>query len=558
MSNLEEPLHFIQKIIQSDLESNVIDRVKTRFPPEPNGYLHIGHAKSICLNFGLARSFHGECNLRFDDTNPEKEDSEFVRAIVEDVAWLGYQWSGEICYASDYFPALYEWAKYLISVDKAFVCELNVEEIRQYRGTLKEKGTNSPYRDRRPEENLRLLEQMKEGKIDEGAMTLRAKIDMGSPNINLRDPVIYRIKNLEHQRTGAEWKIYPSYDFAHGQGDALEGITHSICTLEFESNRPLYEWFISNLPVPSKPKQYEFGRLNINYMVLSKRKLKKLVDDRLVNGWDDPRMPTICGLRRRGVSARAIRDFCDSLAIAKTDGIVDISQLEHFIRDDLNRHACRAMCVMNPVRLSLENYELEKTEVLEIPRHPDRPDLGSRKVPFSSMLFIDRNDFSEDGSLSRKKFKRLVLGDYVRLRGGYIVKATSVEKNSRGEIEQINGIIVENTIGKNPPEGVKPRGVIHWVSAIHAVDCTVYLYDRLFGTAFPEEGNNLFTDHINPESLVVKKNCKAEDSLKEASTGEHYQFEREGYFFLDSVLSSSSDLVFNCTIGLKENPNKYK
>ena len=557
MSYLEEPTHFVKKIIQSDLDANRIQRVKTRFPPEPNGYLHIGHAKSICLNFGLANSFSGECNLRFDDTNPEKEDSEFVRAIIEDVQWLGFKWDGEICYASDYFSKLYEWAQYLVSVGKAFVCELNVEEIRQYRGTLTKKGTDSPYRNRCPEESLSLLEKMKQGQIDEGAMTLRAKIDMGSPNINLRDPVIYRIKKLKHQRTGAEWKIYPSYDFAHGQGDALEGITHSICTLEFQANRPLYDWFISNLPVPSKPKQYEFGRLNINYLVLSKRKLKKLVDEHVVDGWDDPRMPTIRGMRRRGVSARAIRGFCDSLAIAKTDGIVDISQLEHFIRDDLNQHAFRAMCVINPVRLFLHNYDSVKVETLQIPRHPNRVELGFRSVSFSSMLLIDRNDFSEDSALSRKKFKRLVLGDFVRLRGGYVVKATSVDKNSKGDIEQINGEIVEDTVGQKPPEGVKPRGVIHWVSEAHSVNCTIHQYDRLFNTAFPEEGSQPFVDYINPQSLVVKKNCKAEAVLRDASIGEYYQFEREGYFCLDSVLSSQSNLVFNCTIGLKEKSKKY-
>ena len=558
MSNREEPVNFIEKTIQSDLDSGGFPSIRTRFPPEPNGYLHIGHAKSICLNFGLATSFSGECNLRFDDTNPEKEDGEFVRAIIEDVKWLGFQWDGEIRYASDYFLKLYEWAQHLVAVKKAYVCELDLDEIRRYRGTLTEKGTNSPYRDRSPEESLALLERMRKGEIDEGAMTLRAKIDMGSPNINMRDPVIYRIKKLEHQRTGAEWKIYPSYDFAHGQGDALEGITHSICTLEFQANRPLYDWFIANLPVPSKPRQYEFGRLNINYLVLSKRKLKKLVDDNLVDGWDDPRMPTLRGLRRRGVSARAIRDFCDSLAIAKTDGIVDISQLEHFVRDDLNRHAYRGMCVMNPVRLSLHNYEAAKTEILDIPRHPDRLDLGLREVPFSSTLLIDRNDFTEDTSLSRKKFKRLVLGDYIRLRGGYIVKATSVDKNARGEIQQINGEIVENTVGQAPPAGVRPRGVIHWVSEAHAVNCTIHQYDRLFSTAFPEEGKKPFVDYINPKSLVIKRNCKAEASLKNASIGEHYQFEREGYYCLDSVLSCHSDLVFNCTIGLRENPDKYK
>ena len=549
--------NFIDSIIAEDLKKGFNKKdLKFRFPPEPNGFLHIGHLKALDLNFSLGEKYNASVNLRFDDTNPSNESIEFVNAIRRDIKWLGYNWDKE-CYASDYFSKLYEWAQHLISVGKAFVCELSMEEMRLYRGTLTKKGTASPYRNRCPEESLSLLEKMKKGQIDEGAMTLRAKIDMGSSNINLRDPVIYRIKNLKHQRTGAKWKIYPSYDFAHGQGDALEGITHSICTLEFQANRPLYDWFISNLPVPSKPKQYEFGRLNINYLVLSKRKLKKLVDDRVVDGWDDPRMPTIRGLRRRGVSARAIRDFCDSLAIAKTDGIVDISQLEHFIRDDLNQHAFRAMCVINPVRLFLHNYDSVKVETLQIPRHPNKTELGFRSVPFSSMLLIDRNDFTEDSSLSRKKFKRLVLGDYVRLRGGYVVKAIGVDKNSKGDIEQINGEIVEDTVGQEPPEGCKPRGVIHWVSEVHSVNCTIHQYDRLFNTALPEEGSQPFVDYINPESLVVKKDCKAEAGLADASIGEYYQFEREGYFCLDSVHGSQSNLVFNCTIGLKEKSSKY-
>ncbi|MAE04157.1 MAG: glutamine--tRNA ligase [Porticoccaceae bacterium] len=550
MTDPDKPINFIQQVINHDLESGLVDRVITRFPPEPNGYLHIGHAKSICVNFGLAEQYAGGCNLRFDDTNPEKEDEEYVNAIIDDVRWLGFQWQGDICYASDYFDQLYSWAKYLITQGKAYICELNSEDMRAFRGTLTEPGKNSPFRERPALESLNLLEEMKTGQIDEGRMTLRAKIDMASPNINMRDPVMYRIKKMAHQRTGELWNIYPSYDFAHGQEDAIEGVSHSICTLEFAANRPLYEWFVDNLPLPSQPRQYEFGRLNLNYTVTSKRKLKQLVDESYVEGWDDPRMPTISGLRRRGVSPQAIRSFCDSLAVAKTDGVVDMAQFEHFIRDDLNTNASRAMCVINPLLVTLTNYGADKSERFVVAGHPNRDDLADRNLPFGHQIYIDRNDFSEDISLSRKKFKRLVIGDYVRLRSAYIIRADDLIKDDSGEITEIIGSIVDDTVGKDAPEGIRPRGVIHWVSATDCADCTVKIYDRLFNKAAPDADEESFLEHINPNSLTLIEGCKAELGLANASAGDHYQFEREGYFTRDS---KSDSLVFNCTIGLRDN-----
>ena len=552
MADDSKPLNFIQQIITRDLDEGTVNKVVTRFPPEPNGYLHIGHAKSICLNFGLAAQFGGACNLRFDDTNPEKEEDEYVQAIIEDVRWLGFQWDGEIRYASNYFDQLYAWAQQLIREGKAFVCELNAEQMREYRGTLKEPGKPSPMRDRPAEESLALLEQMKNGEIDEGRMTLRAKIDMASPNINLRDPVLYRIKKRAHHRTGDKWNIYPSYDFAHGQEDAIEGVTHSICTLEFAANRPLYEWFIENLPVPSKPHQYEFGRLNLNYNITSKRKLKQLVDENHVDGWNDPRMPTISGLRRRGVPPAAIRNFCDSLAVAKTDGVVDMAQFEHFIRDDLNDNAARAMCVLKPLKVTLTNVPEGEVEMLSAPGHPNRDDLGERQLPFTREIYIDREDFNEDSSLSRKKFKRLVPGEWVRLRGAYVIQANDFVKDDSGEIVEIIAEIIPGTIGEDPPEGIRPRGVIHWVSATECVDCEVRLYDRLFSDPSPEAGDRNFLDFINPESLKILQGCKGEIGLAEAGVGDHYQFEREGYFCLDSGYSSADKPVFNRTIGLRD------
>jgi glutaminyl-tRNA synthetase len=550
MTDTEKPINFIQQVINADLEAGAVDRVITRFPPEPNGYLHIGHAKSICVNFGLAEQYGGGCNLRFDDTNPEKEDEEYVNAIIEDVRWLGFKWQGDICYASNYFDQLYSWAQYLINKNLAYVCELNAEDMRAYRGTLTEAGKNSPFRERPAAESLALLEQMKTGEIDEGRMTLRAKIDMASANINMRDPVMYRIKKMPHQRTGDTWNIYPSYDFAHGQEDSIEGVSHSICTLEFAANRPLYEWFVGNLPLPSQPRQYEFGRLNLNYTVTSKRKLKQLVDEQHVEGWDDPRMPTISGLRRRGVSAAAIREFCDSLAVAKTDGVVDMAQFEHFIRDDLNSNARRAMCVINPLLVTLSNYPAGTGEEFVVPGHPNRDDLGERSLSFAHQIYIDRNDFSEDTTLSRKKFKRLVIGDYVRLRSAYIIRADEVIRDASGNITEIIGSIVPDTVGADAPEGIKARGVIHWVSAADSADCTVKIYGRLFIKAAPDAGEESFLEYINPQSLQVITGCKAERGLAAAVAGDHYQFEREGYFTRDS---KSSDLVFNCTIGLRDN-----
>ena len=554
MTDTDKPINFIQHVINADLEAGRVAKVVTRFPPEPNGYLHIGHAKSICVNFGLAAENGGGCNLRFDDTNPEKEDEEYVNAIIEDVRWLGFEWQGDICYASNYFGQLYTWAQYLISEGKAYICELNAEQMREYRGTLTEVGKNSPYRDRAVSESLELLEKMKVGAIDEGTMTLRAKIDMESPNFNMRDPVMYRIKKMAHQRTGDTWNIYPSYDFAHGQEDAIEGVTHSVCTLEFAANRPLYEWFVANLPLPSTPRQYEFGRLNLNYTITSKRKLKQLVDEKHVEGWDDPRMPTISGLRRRGVSASAIREFCDSLAVAKTDGVVDMAQFEHFIRDDLNNNARRAMCVINPVLVTLANYEADKTESFTVPGHPNRDDMGERSLAFGRQIYIDRNDFSQDTTLSRKKFKRLVIGDYVRLRSAYIIRADEVIRDAAGEIIEIVGAIVPDTVGQDAPEGIKARGVIHWVSASESADCIVKIYDRLFNKAAPDAGDESFLDHINPESLAIISGCKVEAGLADAVAGDHYQFEREGYFTRDTAnATNGSELVFNCTIGLRDN-----
>ncbi|MDC1210996.1 glutamine--tRNA ligase/YqeY domain fusion protein, partial [Porticoccaceae bacterium] len=503
MTDIEKPSNFIQQIITADLEAGRVKEVVTRFPPEPNGYLHIGHAKSICLNFGLAEQFGGTCNLRFDDTNPEKEDDEYVQAIIEDVRWLGFDWGGEPRFASDYFGQLYSWAKQLVTDGKAYICELNGEQMREYRGTLTEVGKNSPYRERPAAESLELLEQMKVGAIDEGTMTLRAKIDMSSPNINMRDPVIYRIKKIPHHRTGDEWNIYPAYDFAHGQEDAIEGVTHSVCTLEFAANRPLYEWFTSNLPLPSIPRQYEFGRLNLNYTMTSKRKLKQLVDEGHVDGWNDPRMPTISGLRRRGVTAASVREFCDSLAVAKTDGIVDVAQFEHFIREDLNNNASRAMCVLNPLKITLTNYPEQQQEILIAPGHPNRDDLPSRELPFTRELYIDRNDFNEDTTLSRKKFKRLVLGEYVRLRSGYVIRADEVLRDEAGEIVELICSYIPGTVGQDPPEGVRPRGVIHWVSASNSIDCDLYLYDKLFTVAAPDSGEGSFMDHLNPDSLQI-------------------------------------------------------
>lgn len=550
----EKPRNFIEQIIEQDLASGAVRQVVTRFPPEPNGYLHIGHAKSICLNFGLARQYGGTCNLRFDDTNPDTESEEFVNAIIADVRWLGFQWDGEVRYASDYFDQLHAWAVHLIEAGKAYVCELDPEQMRQYRGTLTEPGRDSPWRDRPAAENLALFAAMRAGEVAEGRMVLRARIDMAAPNINLRDPVLYRVKRMAHHRSGARWNIYPSYDYAHGQEDAIEGVTHSICTLEFADHRPLYDWFIANLPVPCRPRQYEFGRLNLNYTVTSKRKLKQLVEEGLVDGWDDPRMPTLAGLRRRGVTPAAIRAFCDSLAVAKTDGIVDMAQFEHFIRADLNDNAPRALCVLRPLRVRLTDWPAGRVEHLELTNHPQRPELGARRVPFGGVLYIDRDDFSTDTTLSRKQFKRLVLGDWVRLRGAHVIRAEDVVRDADGQVIEVLASVVPDTLGADPPAGIKPRGVIHWVADEGAVDCEVRLYDRLFAAAEPDAGDGDFRTAINPDSLIVLAGCKAEASLAQAPPGTAFQFEREGYFCRDG--RSAERLVFNRTIALRDTLSK--
>jgi len=550
MSAEEKPLNFLEQIIKKDLEEGVHKKVITRFPPEPNGYLHIGHAKSICLNFGLAETFGGECNLRFDDTNPAKEETEYVDAIMEDVRWLGFQWAGEVRYASSYFDALYGWAQYLVKQGLAYVCDLSPEQAREYRGTLTEAGKNSPNRDRSAEENLDLLERMKNGEFEEGSKSLRAKIDMAHGNINLRDPVLYRIRKQSHHQTGDKWCIYPSYDFAHGQEDAIEHITHSICTLEFADHRPLYDWFIEHLPVPSKPRQYEFGRLNLNYTVTSKRKLKQLVDEGHVDGWDDPRMPTIAGFRRRGYTARAIRKFCDMIGVTKSDGVVDVAMLEHAIRDDLDKNAPRAMCVLRPLKVVLSNYS--GTEVLSAPGHPNREDFATRALPFGAEIYIDVEDFREQAN---KKYKRLVLGKRVRLRNAYVIEAEEAIKNDAGEIVEVRARVIDDTLGKDPADGVKPKGVIHWVAAHSCAEFTVNLYDRLFSEPSPGAGGGDFLQSINPESLVVLKGCKGEPGLAEAAAGAGFQFEREGYFCRDA---KASELIFNRTIGLRDSWSKIE
>lgn len=542
----EKPLNFLEQLIKKDLEDGVHTSVRTRFPPEPNGYLHIGHAKSICLNFGLAQTFNGECNLRFDDTNPAKEETEYVNSIMEDVRWLGFSWSGEVRYASSYFDTLYEWAQYLVKQGKAYVCDLSADEARQYRGTLTEPGKVSPYRERAIEENLDLLERMKNGEFEDGSKTLRAKIDMASGNINMRDPMLYRIRKQSHHQTGDKWCIYPTYDFAHGQEDAIEGITHSICTLEFADHRPLYEWFIENLPVPAKPRQYEFGRLNLSFTVMSKRKLKQLVDEHHVDGWDDPRMPTIAGFRRRGYTPASLRKFCDMIGVTKSDGVVEVAMLEHAIRDDLDKNAPRAMCVLRPLKVVLSNYDAAKFETLSAPGHPNRDDLPERALPFGREIYIDADDFREEAN---KKYKRLVLGKRVRLRNAYVIEADEAIKNDRGEIIEVRARVLENTLGNNPEDGVKPKGVIQWVAVHRCASFQVNLYDRLFNEPAPDASGKDFLESINPESLVVLEGCVGEIGLENATPGQGYQFEREGYFCRDS---KSAELVFNRTIGLRD------
>lgn len=548
----ETASNFLRTIIADDLKTGKHDTIVTRFPPEPNGYLHIGHAKAICVNFGLAQEFQGQTRLRFDDTNPEKEEQKYIDAIEEDIRWLGFEWEGDVRFTSNYFDELYNYAVHLIKNGDAYVCDLSAEDIREYRGTLTEPGKPSPYRERSVEENLDLFSRMRDGEFDDGAKSLRAKIDMASPNINMRDPILYRIRRAHHHQTGDKWCIYPSYDFAHGQGDAIEGVTHSLCSLEFEDHRPLYEWFLAHLPVPSQPRQIEFARLNVNYTVTSKRKLKKLVDEKVVSGWDDPRMPTIAGLRRRGVTPQAIRQFIEMSGISRAVGtVVDIGMLDAAIRDDLNENAPRAMAVLKPLKVVVTNLPENHEETMTQPVHPQKPELGERSIPFARELFIDAEDFNTDSSLSRKKFKRLVPGDYVRLRGAYIIKAESFTTDDEGNVTEIQATAVEGSVGENV-EGVKPRGVIQWVSAKHALPAEVRIYDRLFNHETPDKGDNDFMDHINPDSLTVMTGCLVEPSLAEAKPEQGFQFEREGYFVADRFDHEAGKLVFNKTVGLRD------
>jgi len=549
MTNSTKPLNFIEKIAKEDLDANKVQSIQTRFPPEPNGYLHIGHAKSICLNFGIAETFDGQCNLRFDDTNPEKEDIEYVEAIKKDIEWLGFKWSGDVHFTSDYFDQLYNWALYLIKEGKAYVCDLDKDQAREYRGNLKEAGKHSPFRDRSIEENLALFEKMRAGEFDEGACSLRVKIDMASPNMHLRDPIIYRIKKATHHQTGDKWCIYPSYDYAHGQGDAIEGVTHSVCTLEFEEHRPLYDWFIENLPTPSKPNQYEFSPLNIDYTVTSKRKLRQLVEEKVVDGWNDPRMPTLSGMRRRGFTPESIRDFIEKTGLSRNEGIVEVGMLEFAIREDLNSNAARAMCVLHPLKVTLTNYPEDKKEIMSAPGHPSRDDLGTRELPFSRNLLIDKGDFQEEGN---KKYKRLVIGKRVRLRNAYIIEADECIKDEKGNIIEVRARIIEDTVGKNPTDGVKPKGVIHWVDAEDNVGCEVRLYDRLFNDSAPDAGGKDFMQSLNPESLNIIEGCKAEKGLAASDIESRFQFEREGYFVQDSRYSSPEKLVYNRVISLRD------
>ena len=538
--------NFITQIIDEDLASGKHKSVHTRFPPEPNGYLHIGHAKSICLNFGLAKEYQGLCNLRFDDTNPVKEDVEYVDSIKADVEWLGFKWEGEPRYASDYFDALYGYAIELIKKGLAYVDELSPEEMREYRGTLTEPGKNSPYRDRTIEENLALFEKMKNGEFAEGKASLRAKIDMASPFMVMRDPVIYRIKFASHHQTGDKWCIYPMYDFTHCISDAIERITHSICTLEFQDNRRLYDWVLENISIERPlPHQYEFSRLNLEGTLTSKRKLLKLVNDEIVDGWNDPRMPTISGLRRRGYTPASLREFCRRIGVTKQDNVVEYSALEACIREDLNENAPRAMAVIDPVRVVIENFEGEET--LTAPNHPNRPELGERQLPFTKELYIDRADFREEAN---KQYKRLVLGKEVRLRNAYVIKAERVEKDANDEITTIFCTYDPETLGKNPADGRKVKGVIHWVSAANNRPAEFRLYDRLFTVPNPGAEDDI-ESVLNPHSLVVKHGF-VEQSLAKAEAEKGYQFEREGYFCADSKDSRPEHLVFNLTVSLKE------
>ena len=542
------PTNFIRQIIDDDLETGKHESIHTRFPPEPNGYLHIGHAKSIVLNFGLALDYPGACNLRFDDTNPHKENQEFVQAIETDVRWLGFDWEDRLFYASDYFEQLYTFAGELIDKGLAYVDELNAEDMRAYRGTLTEPGKDSPYRSRSVEENRDLFRRMRAGEFADGAMVLRAKIDMASPNLNLRDPVLYRIRHgVVHHQTGAEWCLYPMYDFTHPISDALEGITHSLCTLEFEDHRPLYDWVLDNISIDCHPQQIEFARLNLEYTVMSKRKLTELVSEGRVSGWDDPRMPTIAGVRRRGYTARSIREFCNVIGVTKSDSTVEMGVLENAIRSDLEASAPRRMAVLNPLKVVITNYPEGETQMLQGPNHPKDDSMGSRELPLTREIYIDRDDFREQAN---KKYKRLVLGSEVRLRNAYVIKAEEVIKDDEGEIMEVRCSYDPNTLGVNP-EGRKVRGVIHWVSVEHGVPVEVRLYDRLFKVPSPGKEGDYHKD-LNPESLRILNNCVVEPSLSAVEEGERFQFEREGYFCRDIEVTGEGKPVFNRIVSLRD------
>jgi len=541
------PKDFIRDIVRADVDGGRTADVVTRFPPEPNGYLHIGHAKSICLNFGIAAEFGGRCHLRFDDTNPVKEEMEYIEAIKKDVSWLGFDWGEHLYYASDYFETLYDWARHLIETGKAYVDDLTADEIREHRGTLTEPGKDSPYRDRDPAESLDLFARMKTGEFPDGSRVLRAKIDMAAGNINMRDPVIYRILHTEHPRTGGEWCIYPTYDFAHGQSDAIEGITHSICTLEFEDHRPLYDWLVTNLPVPSRPRQYEFARLNLTYTVLSKRRLIQLVEEGHVTGWDDPRMPTISGMRRRGIPPEALRDFAGRIGVTKSDSTVEISYLDHCVRDYLNKAALRRMAVLDPLKVVIENYPEDQEDELEAVNNPEDEAAGKRTVLFSRELYIERSDFMEDPP---RKFFRLGPGREVRLRYAYFVTCTDVIKDDAGNVTELRCTYDPASRGGNSPDGRKVKGTVHWVSAQHGIDAEVRLYDHLFNRPDPGADGDYLAD-LNPDSLEVLTGCKVEPALAETAAGETVQFERTGYFCADPD-GTAERPVFNRTVGLRD------
>ena len=539
--------HFVHEIIESELESGKVKGVVTRFPPEPNGYLHIGHAKSICLNFGTAKKYGGRCHLRFDDTNPTKEEQEFIDSIMEDIRWLGFDWGEHLYFASSYFEQLYQWAEQMIREGKAYVCDLSADEVREYRGTLTEPGRESPYRNRSVEENLDLFRRMRAGEFPDGSKTLRAKLDMASPNINMRDPAMYRIRRATHPRTGDKWCIYPMYDWAHGQSDAIEHITHSICTLEFENHRPLYNWFLDNITgIPSHPRQIEFARLNLTYTVMSKRILRRLVEEHFVEGWDDPRMPTIAGLRRRGFTPASIRAFCERIGLSKRESLVDVTLLENAVRDDLNANAPRAMAVLDPLKVVITNWDPGKVELFNAPYHPDNPEFGSRQVPFTRELYIERSDFME---VPEKKFFRLAPGREVRLRWAYFLKCEEVVKDEQGNIVELRCTVDHATKGGSSPDGRKVKGTIHWVSASESVPAEVRLYDRLFREESPDSSN--LEAALNPESLKVVT-ARVEKSLAEAKAGTHWQFERTGYFYADHISSKPGAPVFNRVVSLRD------